>query len=496
MPPKFLFEDYLASNGDLRASLADGDPVSAERHYHTHGRNELRAYQYLDATLSIEVAVTSLGGSVFLSGWINRKLHAEFALTIRIGHEEFEIPADRFAYYKREDVCRHLEEPDVRAAFVCMFSMGAPIRATEMSFNLGQRRGIYARTVHPLSEEAFLQVVLNRSAFVAQLPISNSYAACAFMGRALMPVWKSYVGGVSYTEVFTSQKKAPPAADRVSFVTVLYNDLTLFRLQHLLLSRVLKRPDVEWVIVLNKCDGLDGFLREAAAVDALVPFAIRVIAASSNSGFSAANNHGVSVAQSSRVALVNPDIFPNPEARIGVSALLGQPLPKNGLIGARMVYGSGALMHDGMFIADDPTYDEDARARRSLLRVEHYGKGSIAADTAKPSLRRVPAVSGAFWMIQQESFFRLGALSTDYLFAHYEDADFCLRVWEQGGQVQVFEPAVLTHLEGVGAHNSPVGISTRWINRLQFSERWGGRHKALSALSGADNNIGTAGASS
>jgi GT2 family glycosyltransferase len=483
MRTKFLSDAYLTQNADLSASLGGEDPAPLERHFEVHGRDELRAYQYLDATLSIETVVTSLTGEVFISGWINRKLHADFTLKIRLGFEEFEIPADKFAYYKRDDVCRHLEEPDVRAAFVCLFSVGSPIKATEVSFKLGQRQDIYARTAHPLSDEAFLLAVLNRSAYVAQLAISNSYAACALLGNALEPIWKRYLGGISYSEVYRSSKQRPASADSLSMVTVLYNDFTLFRLQQLLMARALPGVNFEWVVVLNKCEGLDGFVREAAAIDQLVPFSIRVVAASANSGFSAANNYGASITQSARVALVNPDIFPNPHVGVELKTLFARQVPKNTLIGARMVYGTGALMHDGMYIDEDPTYDEDARQRRSLLRVEHYGKGSTLEGSSKPSLRRVPAVSGAFWMMQQESFFKVGALSTDYLFAHYEDADFCMRMWESDGEVQVFEPAVLTHLEGVSSHNSPVGLSTRWLNRLRFSERWRQRYQVLSARS-------------
>jgi GT2 family glycosyltransferase len=483
MSAKFLFEEYLASNEDLKSTFPDNSALPLETHYQNYGRNELRGYSNIDSTLSIEVAITSLSGDVFLSGWINRKLHSEVALTIRVGYEEFEIPHDSFAFYRRDDVCKYLEEPDVRAAFVCLFSIGNPIRATEVSFRLGQRQGMHARAVQPLSNEAFLNAVLVRSAYIAQLPSSNSYAPGAFLSRALAPVWSEYLSKVTYSEVYTSRKVTASRTEQISFVTVLYNDLTLFRLQHMLMSKVLPSHNVEWVIVLNKTDGLDAFLREVAAIDQLVPFAIRVVAASSNAGFSAANNHGASIARSGRIALVNPDIFPNPSCSVPLTTILEQTVPSKTLVGAQLVYGTGALMHDGMFIAEDHTYDEDAHTRRTLLRVEHFGKGSVSADTQTPRMRMVPATSGAFWIMNQDSFFSLGALSTDYIFAHYEDADFCLRIWEQGGDVRVFEPAVLTHLEGVGSHNSPVGMSTRWLNRLKFSERWRGSYESLSARS-------------
>jgi GT2 family glycosyltransferase len=186
------------------------------------------------------------------------------------------------------------------------------------------------------------------------------------------------------------------------------------------------------------------------------------------------------------VALVNPDIFPTPGLEAQLGALLNVALPQGTLLGTQMNYGNGALMHDGMYIAESATFDEETRTASSLLRVEHFGKDSVLPGRdLKPRVRSVPAVSGAFWLIQQETLLKFGGLSTDYFFAHYEDADFCLRMWDQGGRVRVFAPAVLMHHEGVGTHGSPVGLSTRWLNRCVFSERWRNKYKAIVPQAGS-----------
>lgn len=479
MPPKFLVDEYLSDSSDLKDNLA---PDAVVRHYQEYGRTELRGYQHIDATYNIESVVTSLDGFVLLSGWINRRLHADLELTMRIGYEVFTVPKDQLAFYRREDVSQHLDEPGLRAAFIGLFSVGAPIRATQISFSLGGHQSQQNHTIHPLSQAAFLHAVLTRAAYVANLPLSNSLSACSFLSRALAPIWKSHLRGITFAEVYTSKKSVNVQANQPSAVTVLYNDLTLLRAQLMLMARALDGQPMEWIIVLNKCDDLDAFLREVAALDDLVPFALRVIVASANSGFSAANNHGASVAKGTRVLIINPDVFPNPACKVSPVALINMPLQKGVLLGTQLVYGTGALMHDGMHIVESPTYDEETKTPRAMLRVEHFGKGSIDGSSAQPKMRRVPAVTGALWLMQQESFFKLGGLSTDYLFAHYEDADYCLRVWDQGGQVQVFEPAVLTHLEGVGSHNSPIGTSTRWLNRLTFSERWSGKYRSLGTV--------------
>jgi GT2 family glycosyltransferase len=270
---------------------------------------------------------------------------------------------------------------------------------------------------------------------------------------------------------------------------VIYNDTTLLKPQLLLMSETLPRADLEWLFVINKCSNLEEVLRDIAALDQLVPFALRVVVASDNSGFSHANNHGVALARSTRIALVNPDIFPAPNSGSLLNSLLSVPLPRNVLVGAQLAYGSGALMHDGMYIAENAGYDEETGSAFSLLRVEHFGKDAGAHPIERRHrLRNVPAVSGAFWQLQQETLLKLGGLSTDYFLAHYEDADFCLRLWEQGGQVRVFSPATLMHHEGVGAHGSPIGLTTRWLNRHLFSDRWRTKYKVLAARArGADS---------
>jgi GT2 family glycosyltransferase len=243
---------------------------------------------------------------------------------------------------------------------------------------------------------------------------------------------------------------------------------------------------LEWLFVINKCSNLEDVLRDIAALDQLVPYTLRVILASDNSGFSHANNYGAAQARATRIALVNPDIFPAPNSTQTLNALLSVPLPRSVLVGSQLNYGNGALMHDGMYVAENAAYVEESGTAISLLRVEHFGKdadGRPACDRA--TLRNVPAVSGAFWQLQQDTLFNAGGLSTDYLLAHYEDADFCLRLWEQGGQVRVFGPAALMHHEGVSSHGSPIGLSTRWLNRHIFSDRWRTKYKAIMAGVGA-----------
>src|SRR5258706_7848769 len=109
MNPKFLADRYLLENADI-AEGHDGEAASfsAAEHYEQYGRVELRGYEEAGGTYNIETVLLCLDGHIFLTGWLNRKLHQNFDLTIRIGYQEFAVPKDAFAFYRREDISDQL----------------------------------------------------------------------------------------------------------------------------------------------------------------------------------------------------------------------------------------------------------------------------------------------------------------------------------------------------------------------------------------------------
>ena len=110
-----------------------------------------------------------------------------------------------------------------------------------------------------------------------------------------------------------------------------------------------------------------------------------------------------------------------------------------------------------------------------MLRVEHYGKGAPAWSTPlhHRQARRVPAVTGAFISAERAWFERLGGLTEDYLFGHYEDADLCLKMPGVQGTAGV---AAGHAASGTWrARVRPAGRHTRvdrLVNRWLFTRRW------------------------
>jgi len=218
-------------------------------------------------------------------------------------------------------------------------------------------------------------------------------------------------------------------------------------------------------------------LREARMGNRIYGINQTVMVLNGNAGFGAANNVALNVARSDRVMIVNPDVFPKDlDWAAKHTALLDNgPPAATRLFGAPLYYDDGSLMHGGMFLEKDNSISmiNNKYCRRSLVRVEHYGKGAPpeAGHFLRP--RPVPAVTGAFISIERDWYEKLGGFTEDFVFGHYEDADLCLKSIEQGTAPWI-QDLKLWHLEGKGSTRLPPHEGGSIVNRWLFSHRWGG----------------------
>jgi GT2 family glycosyltransferase len=129
--------------------------------------------------------------------------------------------------------------------------------------------------------------------------------------------------------------------------------------------------------------------------------------------------------------------------------------PEIGVVGAKLIYPSGAIQHAGVVTAVGDG-------------VGHIGRGIFASDEW-PWLdltRNVSAVTGACMGIRRSLFAKLGGFDLTFPI-NYNDIDLCLRV-RRSGHLIVYEPrCVLRHDEC----RTRVG-GTRHIERERFYERW------------------------
>jgi len=276
-----------------------------------------------------------------------------------------------------------------------------------------------------------------------------------------------------YAERFVSGNKRKPVG---SIVVCLYGKSEYLFLQNCLFSGNPGIEDYEFIYICNSPELADSLLQEARIATHLYDIDQTVVILPGNAGFGAANNVAVKHAQSDRILIMNPDVFPYDLdwATKHTAILKEAPAEQTKLFGAPLYYDNGSLMHGGMYFAIDkgPLRRRDRTAEWQLARVEHYGKGAPpdAARFLKP--RRVPAVTGAFMSCDRTWFEELGGFTEDYVFGHYEDADLCLKSI-QAGTVPWIHNIKLWHLEGHGSTRLPVHEGGSIVNRWLFSANWG-----------------------
>jgi GT2 family glycosyltransferase len=233
--------------------------------------------------------------------------------------------------------------------------------------------------------------------------------------------------------------------------------------------------DYELVYVCNSPEMAEGLLREAHIATMTYGLDITLILLPGNAGFSAANNVGVDIAHADRLMMVNPDVFPLDRdwATKHTEIIEQKPAEQTQVFGVPLYYNDGSLMHAGMYFDADigVSLKRTTFKRRTLLRVEHYGKGAPPRDKKLLTPRPVPAVTGAFMSCKRQWFEAINGFDEGYVWGHYEDADFCLKSLARGVAPWLHDVR-LWHLEGSGSIHRPALDGAATVNRWLFTSRW------------------------
>jgi GT2 family glycosyltransferase len=124
--------------------------------------------------------------------------------------------------------------------------------------------------------------------------------------------------------------------------------------------------------------------------------------------------------------------------------------PGMGIVGATLLYPSGALQHAGMFPLPDGRWDHAWRG----FPADHPGEAGELLQ-----VRSVPAVTGACLLIGRRLFEDLGGFDEGLPVTH-NDTDLCRRVRERGLLVVVTPHARLFHLESA-SRADPQGATVK-----------------------------------
>jgi GT2 family glycosyltransferase/glycosyltransferase involved in cell wall biosynthesis len=211
----------------------------------------------------------------------------------------------------------------------------------------------------------------------------------------------------------------------VSVIIVLFNQahFTLHALR-----AVLSQTQVKVEVILVDNSSMDETSELLEQLDNVC-----IVRNQDNVGFLTGVNQGAAKATGRAILLLNSDAFPRANA-LSVALRTLDSDANIGAVGGRILLPSGELQEAGSIIWNDA----------STLG---YGRG-LPAEAGEAMFRReVDYCSGAFLMTHRAVFERLGGFDHFYSPAYYEEADYCLRLWQAGLRV-VYEPsAVVDHYE-------------------------------------------------
>src|SRR5262249_48387617 len=150
--------------------------------------------------------------------------------------------------------------------------------------------------------------------------------------------------------------------------------------------------------VCNSPELAERLVREARILSLTSDLALTLVLLPGNAGFGAANNVAVEQARTSRLLIVNPDVFPLDHDWAAKHSQIVEQLPahQTQIFGVPLYYDDGSLMHGGMYFDADSnlSLERSTFRRETLLRVEHFGKGAPPLTDQFLRARPVPAITG------------------------------------------------------------------------------------------------------
>jgi GT2 family glycosyltransferase len=255
---------------------------------------------------------------------------------------------------------------------------------------------------------------------------------------------------VSGSRLELPQSKTP----KVSILLVLFNrsELTFACLRSIVESR---SEDLEVIIVDNaSTDDTPKLLDRVCGA--------RIIRNPTNPHFLLAANQAAREAKGEHILLLNNDAQLLPGTVSSALRTLTSA-PDIGAVGGKIVLMDGSLQEAGSIVWNNGS-------------CFGYGRGDDPLAPEYMFRRDVDYCSGAFLMTPRRVWEQLGGFDETFKPAYYEEADYCMRLWERGLRV-VYEPdAVVIHYE-FGSSNNTSNVATLQIEHQRiFMER---HHAAL-----------------
>lgn len=201
-----------------------------------------------------------------------------------------------------------------------------------------------------------------------------------------------------------------------------------------------------------------------------------------NLGFAKANNMAVAEAAGDFILLLNPDMEVYPET---LPKMLDwcRDNPRAVVSGCRLEDASGNnLAH----VRNFPKLIDQLAI---VLKLPHLFPGSVKnylrTDFDYNQAAPVDSVRGAFFMINQEAWKKIGGATKPLLderyFIWFEEVDLCRQIKERGGEVWYTPAAVCRDFVGASFVQVPIGKTQRYFrdSMLAYFKKWEAPWQAL-----------------
>ncbi|HEX3431087.1 MAG TPA: hypothetical protein VHT03_09385 [Rhizomicrobium sp.] len=435
---------------------------------------------------NIEAVIQSSSGAILVIGWAIAHSAAIKSLSVVTPAGESVFAGSQLGRSRRTDVEKAVSGAPRHKHFG-IFAVGharAPgtksdagnLCTATIEFENGVSRSQQLETRY-LEDAAFVETALNAFSTLEYHGnrIVESFAVLdSGLGDRFIEIQSAHVNRLARAhacERFGTAVKVPKA----TIIVCLYGRAEYQFLQNALFGLGPSAADYEFIYVCNSPELIDGLHKTATMSHRIYGLSQSIVALPANAGFGIANNVAAVYASSNRLLFVNPDVFPRSDSWGNAHQAILDAMPghQTTLFGGRLFYSDGSLMHAGMHLDADTgiSIRDENIERRPLLRVEHFGKGSPPNLARYLGTRPVPAVSGALMSIDKKWFESLNGFADDYVFGHYEDADFCLRSLEKG-IVPYVHDIEFWHLEGKGSTRLAYHDAASIINRWHFTRKW------------------------
>lgn len=436
----------------IREGLRDHHPRSAVG-------PELPRGLHVDALLRIDAH------SFYIRGWMFDQ-ESEIAALRAISPEGAQSDLlERFFPYNRPDVDRFrgLADSEGRNAtgFISFFELEAP-SLLEKEWIL-QSRNRHEDCLETSASVTATDPATARRSILEDL--AHSTESGELMARHIHPAIQRLLAREQERQAVDEVRQygEPCEKPEISIVVPLYRriDFVEQQLAQFFLDSEIQCSDL--IYVLDSPELSDALHDSALQLSQLYRVPFRVVTLQRNSGFSAANNFGASLARGRKLLFLNSDVLPDSPGWLRRMSTFYDSIPAIGALGAKLLYEDDSVQHAGIFFRRD--------MRSGNWENLHYFKGLHRSLPAANISREVPAVTGACLMIDRELFESEGGFRSAFVQGDFEDTDLCLRLVRCGRRNWYCHAVELYHLEGQ-SYPTPLRQQVNQYNRRLHTQLW------------------------